>query len=330
MTRKIQKSLQDFISKIFIDQRFGTFLIFLVIASVFWLLNTLGKTYMTEISYPVDYIDMPDDKQITNQLPEKLNVKIKGRGFTLLKYKLDIGTEPVPVNISKSISGNQLNDSLNAFIISNTLKPLFVKHLNEDVQLMQITPDTLYMNMTKIITKKVPVDININIDFKAQFMKAANYKVTPDSINVSGPEIKLDTIKSIQTRLIQLTNVNESKQITAQLKAMQDVKYSTEQVTVNIPVERFTEANLSLPIQTINVPDSIDIKTFPTEIRLTFFVSFDDYQKVNTEDFKAYVDYESIKENIGNYIPVFIKDSSNYANKLKYRPKRVEYIIEER
>jgi hypothetical protein len=76
------------------------------------------------------------------------------------------------------------------------------------------------------------------------------------------------------------------------------------------------------------VPDSIDIKTFPTEIKLSLFVSFDNYQKVNPDDFKAYIDYQSIKENIGNYIPVYINDTSDYAKRIKYRPKRVEYIIE--
>jgi YbbR domain-containing protein len=328
LTKKIQYLVRVFISKIFIDQRFGTFLIFLAIAGVFWLLNTLGKTYETELSYSVDYIDPPEDKQISNQLPGKLNLKIKGRGFTLLKYKLDIGTKPVPINMSKRIQRNQNNDSLNAFIISSELKPLFVKHFKEDVQLIQISPDTLHVNMTNIITNKVPVHVNINIDYDAQFMKADDFKVNPDSIYVSGPENKLDTIKNIQTQQIQLNNVNKSKQVTANLKSIQDVTFSTQNVTVYIPVERFTEATLSLPVQTINVPDSIDIKTFPTEIKLSLFVSFDDYQKVNPDDFKAYIDYQSIKENIGNYIPVYINDTSDYAKRIKYRPKRVEYIIE--
>ena len=65
---------------------FFVFLFFFVVSSGFWLLQTLNETFESEISIPLELKNVPENVHITTGLPPQLNITIKERGTTLLRF----------------------------------------------------------------------------------------------------------------------------------------------------------------------------------------------------------------------------------------------------
>ena len=87
------------------NKKIVTYLVFVFIATIFWFLNALSKDYTTTVSYPVNYKNLPKDKILIRELPDKLFLEVKGGGFALLRYKISTAFQPINLNVS-----NQLNN----------------------------------------------------------------------------------------------------------------------------------------------------------------------------------------------------------------------------
>ena len=95
-----------------------------------------------------------------------------------------------------------------------------------------------------------------------------------------------------------------------------------------MPVDKFTEAAFSVPIEVINVPDSLNLKTFPGQVEITYQVGLSDYENINQHMFRVEVDYLSIENNIGSKIQVNLVKFPEFVKAIQYYPKNVEYILE--
>ena len=98
-------------------------------------------------------------------------------------------------------------------------------------------------------------------------------------------------------------------------------------MTLNIPVEKFTEKELEIPVQIKNKPENVNIKFFPSEVKITFMVGLSEFEDINAADFSAVVDYNTVllkKENP----EVEIEKKPSNIEILRISPDRVEYLIE--
>jgi hypothetical protein len=95
-----------------------------------------------------------------------------------------------------------------------------------------------------------------------------------------------------------------------------------------LPVSKFTEAYFEVPIETINVPDSLELKTFPRIARLTFLISLNKYDKIKPNDFRVEVDFNDIEKMLGQKLPIKLTFSPKAAHSVKYHPENVEFILE--
>lgn len=61
-----------------------SFFIAFIAALFFWLLTKLSKEYQTVISFPVEYVNIPQDKLIQAAPTKQLDILVKATGFRLL------------------------------------------------------------------------------------------------------------------------------------------------------------------------------------------------------------------------------------------------------
>ena len=66
------------------DSRVIIFLICLLISTILWFLNALGKNYDTTLEFPVKYINPPENQFIANSPPENLVLKVNAHGFYIV------------------------------------------------------------------------------------------------------------------------------------------------------------------------------------------------------------------------------------------------------
>jgi hypothetical protein len=153
-------------------------------------------------------------------------------------------------------------------------------------------------------------------------------KSIPDSIKVFGPRIIMDTLKWIATEPIEKDKVSDTIRKVVSLIPVRTLQYSHDKVDVVVPVEKFTEKTLSIPIEAINLPNNLMLKTFPGYISVSTMVSVSDYNRLNPDLFRAVVNYNDISENGSRKLKVSLVRVPNYIVNTKFLPKSVEFIIE--
>lgn len=313
--------------KIFIDKKFFVYLIFVFISTIFWLLKQLEQEYITDISYPVRFTNIPKNKIIASDLPSSLTLKVKSHGYQLLEYKITNSLLPYNINVnSLSLRIAEDKKSYNFFVLTSSIKDNMEKQFDSKTEILSIHPDTIFFNFDERITKKVPVKVNLDVNFKKQYLQKEKMKIVPDSISISGGESIIDTINELVTKKKEYYEVDNSINDDAEIQEIRDVRFSQDKVDFSFIVEEYTESNVKIPIRVINKPDSVVLRTFPNEITISFLVGFSDYEKIIKPLFDVVIDYNEILEK--SKLKLHLIKYPDYIKSVKLKPEFVEYIIE--
>jgi len=310
------------------DRRVMVFLFFLVVSSIFWFLNALSREYTTSIMYPVRYTNYPENMVLIGEPPRALDLTVNAYGYTLLKYYITRRLLPIVFDVNY-FSLNRLPDTgtRNFYILSSLATNRVAGQLGADIEILDIRPDTLYFKFSDMVSARLPVKPVLELEFDQQFMVKGEILVEPDSITVSGPASHLDTMQFIPTKKLILKGLKESAGRKVELAEIDLINYSISGVTVTIPVEQFTEASIRVPVETVNLPDTLSMKTFPSEVTVSYLVSLTDYEKVNAQLFKAVVDYATPVPANGR-LPVLLLSTPDFIRSVRYSPGSVDFIIE--
>jgi hypothetical protein len=152
----------------------------------------------------------------------------------------------------------------------------------------------------------------------------------PDSVIISGPGVVIDTIEWVETQFQKFTSVDQDIRKNFDLIPIENVDLSTRKVIVNVPVERFTEARFSVPVNVVNIPDTLELKTFPGSINVTCRVPLSDYDKLTVNLFRAIVDYSVVRGSYSNKIKVRLSSAPEYVTNIQIYPISVEFIVEKK
>lgn len=310
------------------DKQLFVIIICLAISTGFWFLNALGKYYTVEVKVPVKYVNLPNNKTLANVLPNEFSLKIRAHGFTILRKKASYFFSPFEFNVNE-ITKNRMTESKRSnfeFPTRNFYNEIS-NQMSYDFEILGMTPDTLFFSYGEMGSKKVKVIPNVKIDLKKQYEISGEIKSTPDSVIISGPQTMLDTIEQIGTEIKKFNITDKSIQEEFTVKKIQNLFFDPPTIQVNIPVEEFTEANLSVPITINNIPENLNIKLFPAKVKVTFLVSLSRFSVIKPEDFKLSVNYTDITSGIQR-LKINIESKPAFIYALKISPEELEYLIE--
>jgi YbbR domain-containing protein len=162
-------------------------------------------------------------------------------------------------------------------------------------------------------------------EVEKQFTVKDGIRLEPDSVEITGPDIMLDTLSNVYTSNIDLGQLTRNFSDKVKLRKIPGLQFSRSRIDCNIELERFTEVQLSIPIEVLNIPDSIAIQTFPSRVKLTCNVGLSKYERMDGNLFKAVVDYSEIDDR-NNLLDVSILNVPVYLLSYEYYPKSVEYL----
>lgn len=312
------------------DRRAINFLVCVIIASGFWFLNALNKTYTVKMMVPVTYTNLPNNKILSNQLPEKFELTIKAHGFHILKHKISFLFSPLEFNV-REMTDNRMTISKRSNFVYPTrqfLTELSNQLSNEnEMEILNMNPDTLNFKYDKMGQKWVKVKPMVTVDLEKQYQISGEITTSPDSILANGPQSVLDTLELITTNLERFSSVAEPVKAEVTLPKLNEVFLDTSTVMVNIPVEEYTEAQLFVPVILEGQPEDISVKLFPEKVKVTFLVGLSRFPDLEPEDFKLRVSYKDISEG-KQKLKVTAVSTPAYLYDLKIIPEEIEYLIQ--
>ncbi len=299
------------------------FLVFLLVAIIFWFIQTFKNSTSVSLDYQLKVNGIPSSVIPTSKIPDRVPVKVYGRGFNVLKLLFTSFNERVV-----EVDYASLKDTSKALVIDSDIwKRAFAKILPSGVSVNEQSIQTIEIFYSNGHHKKIPVI------FKGMMKTAKDYVVgdiilKPDYVDVYAPEEMYDTITFVNTVKIQRENLQDTLDVLLKLNPPVGVKCDPDTIKAKICVDLQTTKQVSVPIYTVNCPQNIVLKPFPMTATVTYQVSASKYNSIKDTEFNIVIDYLTIKEN-DSQCKVNLTAMPEGVSNVKYSPHNVEYVIEQ-
>lgn len=301
------------------------FLVCLFFSSFIWLIIKFSQEYNVVVKIGIDYINVPKDKFIT-KADTSFSITLKANGLKLLTKKIS-KYERININLSNiKFNKNSKNHFFGNVELKSYVNNLVLIKFPFIKSVVSISPEVLSLEMDYAYSKKVPVKALYSYSLEKQYFLYGDIKIKPDSVYVFGSKSKIDKIGFIETDSIDFGMLNESVDNFLSLKSCSNFNYhiSNKNVKIYIPVEKFTEKELKVPI--IVPPNKLrnNIRIFPDNAKITFMVAIKDYKSITPDMFKISID--TLEMNNNTILPVLLETSPPFVKVNKIFPDEVEFI----
>ena len=150
--RDIKQLVRNFLFSS-VNKEFLTFLFFLALSGVFWLMMTLNETYEKEVEIPVRIVNVPKNVVLTSDELDTVKVTLRDKGLMLISYLYGEGMRPLTINFKTYAKGNGYSA-----IPASELQRLIYQQLSASTKIVGSKPDKLEIFFNYGLSKRVPVN----------------------------------------------------------------------------------------------------------------------------------------------------------------------------
>ncbi len=303
------------------NKRINVFILFLLFAFIILIFTKLSKEYTNTMTFGIEKTNVPEEYVILND-SLILNITLKTHGFKWLKYY--VSKPKIKIDFSNDVDKKEV-----VFLWNKSKAYLNNTQFDEQVELLNISPDRLTFRYGVNLIKKVPVKLNATANFVPGYDVSNKLVSDPDSIVVIGPDILVSKIDFLETEETIFNDVKYNLEETTKLKLPEntsDLKFSENSVVIKANVEKFTEGTLKIPVNVINVPKGMKLKYFPREVNVSYYVSLSNFSSITNKDFKVVCDYTKAMGNQSLLVPELVVFPERAKN-IKINQQRIEFII---
>ncbi len=293
------------------------FIAALIFSAVFWGSISLSDSYYTTLEVSLKLVDFPDGYTSGSKLPEQVSIKLKGEGWKLVSF--NIGAESEYLVSAEADSGMKFVNLYN-YLADNRWIP-------SGTEVIDIKPDTVVFFVERVASKKVPVLVDLNLEFKPGYGLASDILIVPDSVIVSGPVSVMKELNTITAEKKSLLSVDTKKNVQLPLPKTAGLTYSINLITAELDVQRVVDKQFeNITVEVLDVPQNISVVLLPGKIDCSVRGGVNILGNLNENQFKAYLFYSDIvNDTAGSLIP-HIQLPRN-TSLMFIKPERVRYII---
>lgn len=280
---RLKRSFNNPITK---DERAKVVLICILISTTFWFFNALNKSdYVTRINYPISLIYDEAQYISTEELPDRITVEVSGGGWDLMARYFGFKMEELPIEVSNPQEGYVLTNALRSQI-SEELEPISINYF---------LADSIIYNIDRLVTKEVVLAYDTAaIELEDDYIRTSSIEITPQTIQIEGPE---STLKDMANTLFlnePLENINEDFTDEIDLPDLPElVVPEVNSVEVSFNVVPLFEIDLDLPIEMRNFPDDVwQLDINRTEV--LYKVPETQFDVTDTSQIKLFVDFNKL------------------------------------
>ncbi|MCF0198507.1 MAG: YbbR-like domain-containing protein [Bacteroidaceae bacterium] len=301
------------------------FMFFLLLSSLFWLMQQWDDEMTNEVTVPVALTELPDNVHILTPMPTHVRVTVRDIGPSFLRYWWSgIDTMPISFRDYYEDSRGRLN------ISPSDLRRRLQEHLGQS-KVVSFAPDSLVATYNHGEHKHVPVRL------RGRHSAASGYqilsaRIVPDSVNVYAFASVLDTLKAVWTLPTDTAGLKHSlENFPVTLQRIRGTVMEPARVGLNIEVDAMVDASRQIPIVATNFPAGRVLRTFPSVVTVNYSISSRREEAVRTEDFVLVVTYEDIlrlQDQGVTRLPLQLRRTPLGAQNVRITPREVDFLIE--
>lgn len=305
------------------NKKSTVFLICLGISAFFWLLIKLSKEYEVTIDFPVFYTNLPKNQILSNKPDSVITVRLSDYGFDLIGLRTFGFIKPVYISVDQMNLKKYKNGLEKRYILTKSLSAELLKRAESAKYFQMINPDSLTLIFENLATKKVKLVADVKYSLAPQFQLKNPIQTIPDSISIFGSQKRINQIDSIKTSRLSYQTLDHDVTDEIALQIPDKISTDLQKASIQINVEKFTEASMSIPISNY-FKTKEDLRIFPREIQIRYAVSFENFNRVQAEDFQFAAVSDSLSD---GRIRIKLEKAPDYIRIIDFTPKMAEYII---
>lgn len=304
------------------NRQFWTFLFFLALSAGFWVFQSLGETYEQEFDVPLELRGVPAGVVFTSDLPSSVRVTLRDKGTALINYKYGDKLPHLVLDFSTYANGEG-----RVRVLSSELIRQLRGGLPQGTAVVALKPDTLVFYYNHGRSRRVPVRLSAPVSAAAGY-SIAGVSLQPDSVTVLATNRVLDTLQAAYVDASDLQELVDNVRRKADFRKIPGAKFAPAQAVVKVGVDRLVEKTLVIPVTGVNLPEGVELRTFPAQVEVTFQVGMDRYRSMTADGFKVVVDYNQLPADGSTVCRVILAEMPPGASHPRLSAEEVEYVIE--
>jgi YbbR domain-containing protein len=279
-----------------------------------WFMVNMDREFTTTFTLPVVLGELPDARSLQQPIPESVDVTVNGSGWKLMNLAGNLPTIVLDVRKAEVDVLTAARD-----LIATT----------DGLSVIRVQPFVLTVRLDERITKRVPVESRLSIEFRNRYNQVGPVRLFPDSIDIAGARAIVDTIRSWPTEASEIDGVREALDLTLTLQeAPYILQLSHNQVRLEADVAEYTEGEARIPIRVRGQPRNRDVVFSPASVVVKYDVPIDEYSRSLSQVlFAAYVPYAmAASDSTGFVIPQIERTESALHIRIRsHQPRTVSY-----
>lgn len=244
----------------------------LMLAFVVWLIHNLSLQYSAMVQCAVIAHCEIDGHSNVSAGPAEIAASCEMTGLDLLALRREGRHRQVHLTVSTDDMRHKEGDTY--FMTPAEATKYFHLIFSDKSKLEYFVTDTMFFVFNSVEHKKVPVNVMSNISYKPQYMSVTGLKATPDSVTVYGDKEIMDMVHSVTTDVVKLHDLDMDTYGKVKVKPIAGVRISDKSISYSIPVVRYVQREVVLPVRPANVPHGLVLKIFPSSVNIRYKVRF--------------------------------------------------------
>ena len=280
----------------------GLKIVALALSTVLWL--TLAGEHVVERSLrvPLEFRNIPDALEIVGNAPDSVDVRLRGSSAVLSRVRA--GEIVAAIDLATARAGSRL-----FHIRADEVRAPY------GVEVAQVTPATLALELEKSARRKVPVVPAVEGDPAPGFV-VGRVVSEPSSVEIVGPESRVRQVAEATTEPVTVKDararVRDGVTVGVSDASVRLVQAQSAQVTVEIwpaPVERLVS---DVPVRYRDLGTGLRANLAPQLVRVTVRGAKDALAELRADSVEAFVDLAGLGS--GRYnLRVQIEPSENFG-----------------
>ncbi len=312
-------------------RRIYIFILCLVISTLFWLFNKLSQQTTATLNKTILFESFPEGLVAASQSDSSVTYNLTTTGIRLIRAYFFNPPDTLVLQ-ADALPQTRRDGKRLSFVDENRLHAMLNDRFGHWANVENINPDTVFIELVPAIRRRLPVQLNADIQYEQRFRPYGEILIQPDSVWITGPESILDTLEYISTAYWSAGRLRQHTQQQIQLLSplpLKSIQLEKEHTLITVPVEEFTESSIELPLKVTRPDDAspIDVRLFPSRVTVSYLVALKDYLSVNEHMFRVSVLCPGIAETSDNRLKVELESYPSFIDILNISPPFIEYIV---
>ncbi len=293
-----------------------------LLSAVLWISLNLNQTFEIEKTVPVK-MNINRPYAVSGNIPLNIDVKFRGVGWNLIRLFTSFNLEfTYDINAKKK---DQFIILTKEYLDNNL-------GLSQNLQIIGVYPETLYVKIENYEEKYVKINPNLQINCMEGYQVVGKPEIRPDSIKIGGAIDILRMLNHLNTRSMVFDKVNAgiSRKVNVSDSLSNILWFSQNELDLKVNIEPTAEKEFTnIEIKVTELPDDKEVLLIPQSVTIQLKGGVNQLAGIEGGIIKAQIDYRKIlSDSTGSLAPVF--DIPQGSTVISVKPETIQYVIKKK